>query len=207
MLRAPQLYMFLMHCEATPLPKEILECGAGVREGYTPLFTRFAQRGYKVRGIELSEARLQHAKDYCEAHGIDADLRAADMRELPFEDASIPFLYSYNAIFHMTKADIAASMKEIQRVLMPNGHCFVNFASVDDEYCGVGRELGPGEFEQTEGGETVIHSYYEANEAAALFDGMIIDHMERRVVTRRFSDGPFTAGFIDFVARQPAAQG
>ena len=125
------------------------------------------------------------------------------MRELPYPDHSIPFLYSYNSIFHMTKADIAASMKEIRRVLMPGGNCFINFASVDDEHCGIGRELGPGEFEQKEGDETVIHSYYEADEAAELFDGMIIDHMERRVVTRRFPDGLFTQGYVDFVARQP----
>ena len=29
MFRAPQLYTFLMHCESTPLDREVLECGAG----------------------------------------------------------------------------------------------------------------------------------------------------------------------------------
>jgi len=203
MLRAPQLYMFLMHCEMTPLPKEILECGVGTRPDTVPLFARFAERGYAVRGIEISDPRLQNTRDYCAKHGIDADLRLADMRELPFGDASIPFLFSYNSIFHMTKADIAASMKEIGRVLMPGGNCFVNFASVDDDHFGTGRELKPGEFEQQEGDSTTIHSYYEPDEAAALFDGLIIDHMERRVVSRRFTDGLFTQGYIDFVARKP----
>jgi len=203
MYRAPQLYTFLEHCEATPLPKEILECGAGGWPGFVPLFARFADRGFAVHGIEISEERLGYARTYCAEHGIDADLRVGDMCELPYPDGAIPFLFSYNAIFHMPKADIARVLAEIKRVLAPGGHCFVNFASVDDDRYGEGAERGPGEFEQREGDELTFHSFYDVGEADALFDGLVIDHVERRVLTRRFEDGLFTQGYIDYIARVP----
>ncbi len=203
MLRAPQLYTFLQHCESTSLTREVLECGAGGWPGFEPLLARFAERGFVVHGIEISEKRLDHARVYCADHGIDADLRVGDMRELPYPDGSIPFLFSYNAIFHMPKADIARALEEIKRVLAPGGHCFVNFASIDDQRCGEGEELGPGEFQQREGDEVVLHSFYDADEADPLFDGLVIDHKERRVLTRRFQDGLFRQGYIDYIARVP----
>jgi len=203
MLRAPQLYKFLEHCEATPLRKEVLECGAGIWSGFVPLFARFAVRGYDVHGIEISETRLARARDYCAKHGIEADLQIGDMCELPFPDTSLPFVFAYNAIFHMTKADIALSMSEINRVLMPGGCCFVNFASVVDQRCGCGDELGKGEFQQKEGEGVVLHSFYESDEADCLFDNLLIEHKERRVKTHRVSDGLFTAGYIDYIAKMP----
>jgi ubiquinone/menaquinone biosynthesis C-methylase UbiE len=54
------------------------------------------------------------------------------MRRIPFPDASFPFAYAFNAIFFMTKPDIARAMGEIERVLRPRGLCYVNFVSVDD---------------------------------------------------------------------------
>ena len=203
MFRAPQLYAFLAQCEKTTLKREVLECGAGGRPGSVPLFARFAVRGYAIHGIDISEERLQPSRDYCTEHAIDADLRIADLRDLPFPDASLPFIYSYNTIFHMTKADIARSMAEIKRVLLPGGCCFVNFASVEDHYFGAGERIGDGEFRQREGDEQVIHSYYGLDEADSLFAGLVIEHKERRVLLRRFGEHLLSAGYIDYIARVP----
>ena len=43
------------------------------------------------------------------------------MRQLKFENESLSFVYSYNSVFHMTKADISKSISEMKRVLKPNG--------------------------------------------------------------------------------------
>jgi len=205
MFRAPQLYTFLMHCESTPLNREVLECGAGGFPGFTPLLARFAGRGYRVRGIEVSEQRLQHTRDYFDDRETKVDLRVADMRSLPYPDHSIPFVFAYNTIFHLPKAGIEESMNEIKRVLAPGGLCFVNFASVDDQRFGVGEELSPGEFQVRHGDELVLHSYYEPDEADLLFGNFEIIHKERRVLTRRFEEGPSTAGYIDYIASAPPA--
>lgn len=54
------------------------------------------------------------------------------MRQLPFKDDSFGFVYSFNAIFLMIKPDIVLATREMERVLKPNGLCFVNFKSMDD---------------------------------------------------------------------------
>jgi len=66
------------------------------------------------------------------------------MRTLPFEDASISFAFSYTTIFHMPKDDVACSMGEIERVLKPDGLCFVNFLSVESDSFGRGEQVGKG---------------------------------------------------------------
>ena len=203
MLRAPQLNTFLEYCEAAPVKKEVLECGAGCRSDLVPLFARFAARGYAVRGIEVSKPRLDHARAYCDDHGIDADLRIGDMRNLPYADGSIPFVFAYNTIFHMPKGDIARSMMEIRRVLPSGGYCFVNFASVDDHRYGDGEEVEPGVFRQRAGDDDSTHSFYDVDEADALHEGLVIEHRERRVLTHRFRGRPITLGYIDYIARVP----
>jgi ubiquinone/menaquinone biosynthesis C-methylase UbiE len=51
-----------------------------------------------------------------------------DMRNIPFASESFSFVFSFNAIFFMTKADVAIARHEIERVLKPNGLCYVNFS-------------------------------------------------------------------------------
>ena len=200
MLRAVQLYTFLEHCNESDLPKEILECGAGVWDpDVEPLFVRFANADYAVRGIEISEERASNALAYCKGHGIDVELAVADMRDLPFDDTSISHAFSYNAIFHLPKAGIAQAIDEIRRVLRPDGVCFINFAGSGDTRCGEGEEVGPGEFQQTEGDEKVQHSFFDHTEADALFDGFQIAHRERRTLDRLFEDGMYRQEYIDYI--------
>ena len=161
MIRAVQLFTFLEYCNDSGLKKEILECGAGVWEGLEPLLVRFHKRGYLTHGIEISEQRLSAAIKYCQEHNMDIDLRKGDMRQLPFGDGTMSFVFSYNAIFHMNKADIATALGEIKRVLKPEGLCFVNFLSTDDRGYGSGKQRGPGEFLQIEAREETLHSYFQ----------------------------------------------
>ena len=99
---------------------------------------RFFDYGYETHGIEISEERLLAAQDYCIENELDLDIREGDMRQIPFEDESMSFVFSYNTIFHMTKQDIGTSMAEMQRVLKPEGLCFVNFLSMDSQTHGRG---------------------------------------------------------------------
>jgi ubiquinone/menaquinone biosynthesis C-methylase UbiE len=184
------------------LEKEVLECGAGVWRTLEPLLVRFHKRGYVTHGIEISEQRLVAAKEYCVEHHLDVDLRQGDMRQIPFEDASMSFVFSYNTIFHMTKADIAIAMKDIERVLKPGGLCFVNFLSVDDERFQEGEEVGEGEFLQRELDDDVLHSYYTYDEPDGYFSSFELLYKERRVLERLFNGERHTQGYIDYIARK-----
>lgn len=202
MIRAVQLYTFLGYCDESALEKEILECGAGVWGDLEPLLARFHERGYVTHGIEISDERLTAAQKYCWKHGIDMDLRQGDMRQLPFVDSTMSFVFSYNAIFHMSKADVAIAIGEIKRVLKPNGLCFVNFLSVEDQGCGEGEERGRGEFVQMEAGEETIHSYYEDDEVETYMNGFEILYKEKRRLERLIEGERYGQGYIDYIAQK-----
>jgi ubiquinone/menaquinone biosynthesis C-methylase UbiE len=204
MIRAVPLYTFLDHCNSSPLEKEVLECGAGVSSSFEPLLVRFYEHGYKTHGIEISDERLAAAQRYGEENGMALDISKGDMREIPFEDESMSFIFSYNTIFHMTKADIAIAMREIERVLKPGGLCFVNFMSVDDDACGEGEPLGKGEFVQAEAGGKTVHVFHADDEPDVYFSNFDMLHKEKRILERWIEGEKYSQAYIDYIAQKRA---
>ena len=202
MHRAVQLYTFIDYCEDTPLEKKVLECGAGIHPTLEPLLLRFHKLGYETHGIEIDPDRLEAAQRFFNEHGLVVDLRQGDMRQLEYGDESMSFVYSWNSIFHMTKQDVGRSVSEIARVLRPEGLCFINFLSVESESYGQGKEVSPGEYVEMEGGEEVIHSYYEDGEPDQYFGGFEVMHREKRVVDRLWEGRLHRRAWIDYVARK-----
>jgi len=204
MNRAVQLFTFKNYCDQNPLEKEILECGAGVHKPEAePLFVRFARDGYRVHGIDIAEVRLKNARTYCVDHHIMADLRQADMRAIPFDDASMPFIYAYNVIFHAQKEDMRRMVKEMARVLKPGGLMFVNFLSLDDGDCGQGERIGEGEFQQGEDGHTVVHSYHGDDEAEDYFEGLKVVFKEKRLLEKYEGEDWSRQAYIDYILKKP----
>ena len=201
-MRAVQLNTFLGYCDESELDKVILECGAGVWSDIEPLFVRFYHKGYQVHGVEISAERLAYSAEYCQKNAISADLRLADMQALPYQDASLSFVFSYNAIFHMRKDGIRRSVAEIERVLKPGGLCFVNFLSKEDQNYGKGRRIAPGEFEQEEAGHLTIHTYYDDNEAESHFANFEVLFKEKRTLWRLWQNKLIRQGYIDYIARK-----
>lgn len=126
---ATPLYEFVRQCNASPLDKLALDCGAG---GEHPPLALFHQYGYKTYGIEIAEEAIAKAQQFCKERAMPLNILRGDMRDLPFASKSFSFVYSFNAIFFMTKPDIECAMSEIERVLKCQGLCYVNFQSVDD---------------------------------------------------------------------------
>jgi ubiquinone/menaquinone biosynthesis C-methylase UbiE len=115
------------------------------------------------------------------------------MRHLPFRSESFSFVYSYNAIFFMTKENIAVAIKEIERVLKPNGLCFVNFLSIDDPerntFCKP--FLGSTGF-----------SYHEDNEAEQYFGDFTIIHKEKGIIKKLWKSKYLEQADIDYIAKK-----
>ena len=203
MIRAVQLYTFLEHCNNSPLNKEILECGAGVWDpSVEPLLVRFNKHGYKVHGIEISDERVAAACEYCKAHQVDAEIHEGDMRHLPFDNASMSFVFSYNTIFHMTKIDVSIAMGEVERILKPGGMCYLNFLSVESDTYGKGKEIGRGEFLEREGDSEALHVYYEDSEAEVYFGGFEVLHKEKRVREWLAGNERRARAYIDYIVRK-----
>jgi hypothetical protein len=65
---------------------KILDCRAG---GPVPPVALFAQHGFEVWGIDVSEEELGKAREFCERYGVELRLRTGDMRHTPFEDGTL----------------------------------------------------------------------------------------------------------------------
>jgi SAM-dependent methyltransferase len=128
-IRSTPIYEFFKLCESTPLEKKVLDCGAG---GKYPPLTLFFDQGYETYGIEIGKKQLERTQSFCRKNRIELNIFRADMRRIPFGDKSFSFVFAYEAIFFLMEKDIATAMSEIERVLIPNGLCFVTFKSVDN---------------------------------------------------------------------------
>ena len=192
---ATPLYEFLRQCNASPLEKVVLDCGAG---GETPPLSLFYQYGYQTFGVEIAQEPLAKARTFCKETGMELHIFSGDMRRIPFASASFSFVYSYNAIFFMTKPDIARSMDEIERVLKPEGLCYVNFMSVDDP------DREP--FCETAFARRLLKSerfaHHEDIEADVFFAGFEIVRKEKRLLEKLVGGKRYEQAYIEYIARK-----
>ncbi|MBU3176812.1 class I SAM-dependent methyltransferase [Clostridium estertheticum] len=193
-----QLYRFIMFCNDTNMDKEVLDCGAG---GDCPPLSLFLECGYLTHGVEFNTKQLEQSNIYSKKKEQNLNIEKGDMRQLKFEDESLSFVYSYNSVFHMTKADISKSISEMKRVLKPNGLLFVNFLSIKDSRCGQGIAVGENEYEQMDD-FPVIHSYCEEYETDRYFHDMEILYKENRVLERIYEGEKIRQGFIDYIVKK-----
>jgi len=177
------LYGFLKECNESPLKKKILDCGAG---GDYPPLALFYQHGYETHGIDISDAQLELAWEFSRKNNMALNMKKGDMRDIPFENGSLSFVYSINSLCHLSKKDTAIAMREIEKVLKPHGLMFVNFSSVADRGFGQGKELSKGEFLQEYDWypgiikEGHVCSYYEDTKPDDYFTNFEIIRKEKR---------------------------
>jgi ubiquinone/menaquinone biosynthesis C-methylase UbiE len=191
---ATPLYKFLRECNSSPLEKTVLDCGAG---GDDPPLQLFYDYGYETYGIEVAENPLKQATNFCRENKVELNILKGDMRRIPFKSESFSFVYSYNAIFFMTKRDIAVVMKEIERVLRPEGLCYVNFSSVDEPEKNI--------FCKPFLGSTGF-SYHEDDEPNKYFSSFQIIHKEKRITERTWRCKLSVQADIDYIAKKLTSQ-
>lgn len=195
---ATPLYEFLRQCNATRLKKTILDCGAGSHADRAPPLFLFHQYGYKTYGIEIEKTALANANRYCKKNDVPLNIIRGDMRRIPFKNRLFSFVYSYNAIMFMTKADIAVSMREIQRVLKPHGLCYVNFQSVDDP--------DRRRFRRTPFVRDLLRSKrfsrHKDNEADIYFRDFEILRKEKRVIKKLWYGKKIKQAYIHYIAKK-----
>ena len=192
---ATPLYEYLRLCNLNPLPKKILDCGAGWASTKLSLFYRY---GYEAFGLEINKTALDEAVEFCKENNYLLNLIRADMRNIPFADESFSFVYSYNAISFMTKPDIQYSMDEIKRVLKHGGLCYVNFDSVDDPD---NRSFNKNSFAYRLL-KSERFSKFEDSEADAYFESCEIIRKEKRLTEKIENENKYVQANIDYIARK-----
>lgn len=193
------LYRFIKFCNDTTMDKTVLDCGAG---GDCPPLSLFSEYGYLTHGVEFNTKQLEEANKYANKKGQRLNIEQGDMRHLKFENESFSFVYSYNSVFHMTKANVSKAINEMKRVLKPQGLLFVNFLTTRDFRCGKGGDIGENQYEQMDDDIPVIHSYFEESEPDRYFDNMEVLYKESRVIERIYQGEKIRQGFVDYIVKK-----
>lgn len=136
--------------------RRVLELGCGAAQCSRWL----AAQGAEVVGLDLSERQLQHSRRIDQGEPVQVPLVCASATALPFPDCCFDLACSaFGALSFLV--DIAAGLREVQRVLLPDGRCVfsvvhpVRWMFADD----------PGV-----GGTTVVRSYFDRRPYVELDD-------------------------------------
>jgi len=107
----------LIRQQLGPGPVRCLDCACGIGTQLIGL----AALGYVMSGTDLSPAATARAKRECSERGLMADVRAADMRDLPHDDAGFDAVVcADNSLPHLlTDADVLQALREMRRVCRP----------------------------------------------------------------------------------------
>jgi ubiquinone/menaquinone biosynthesis C-methylase UbiE len=100
-----------------PSGARILEVGCG-RGVALPVFARLCEPTRLV-GLDIDPELLAVAAESLREDGAEAELVAADVREMPFEDGAFDVIVDFGTLFHIARPQAATA--EIARVLAPGG--------------------------------------------------------------------------------------
>jgi SAM-dependent methyltransferase len=87
----------------------------------------YAERGFDVVGVDISERLLRAACDDVP----DARFARGDMRALPFGDTAFDGLWSAASFLHLARADAPDTLGEFGRVLADDGVLFLSVLAAE----------------------------------------------------------------------------
>jgi len=105
--------------------KRILDLGCGIGRDVAV----FRERGCRVTGIDASPELLAVAK----LRMPDADLREMDFLHLDFPDAPFDGIWAAASLLHVPKAKLPTVLREVVRVLKPEGALFSSWKEGEGE--------------------------------------------------------------------------
>lgn len=96
--------------------QDALEIGVGMGADHV----RLAQaRPRMLAGVDLTPRAVEWTRTRMDAYGLQSQLHIADAENLPFDEASFSFVYSWGVLHH--SPDTEAAVSEVLRVLKPGG--------------------------------------------------------------------------------------
>lgn len=93
----------------------VLEVGCGMGT----MASCWARQGARVTAVDLNPTAVAQTRRRFELLGLEGDVRQADARGLPFDDATFDYVWSWGVLHH--SPDLAQSIRELLRVTRPGG--------------------------------------------------------------------------------------
>jgi SAM-dependent methyltransferase/uncharacterized protein YbaR (Trm112 family) len=89
-----------------------------------------ARAGYRPIGIDPSLGGVRAARHVAAQLGVEALYVVGDGRYLPFRDNAIDQVFSYSVLQHLSKENVRTTLREIRRVLRPDGASLIQMANL-----------------------------------------------------------------------------
>jgi SAM-dependent methyltransferase len=105
--------------------RKVLDLGSGL--GRHSIY--FAEQGFEVSAIDISDYGVNYLKDWAEKEQLDIDVRVGDIVTLPYEDNSFDCVIAYHSISHADTEGIKRIISEVERVLKKGGEIFMSMCS------------------------------------------------------------------------------
>lgn len=176
---SPEVYPLIKRWQEQGF-KKILDLGCGI--GRHSIL--FAQKGFVVDAFDLSESGIEELKEIIKKQKLPIKLEVGDMLSLPYKDNFFDCLLAYHVVYHTDEKGIEKIMKEIKRVLKPQGEFFIDIASKKSSNFKnkKNRHLTNNVLFKTEGHESEIPHYYadkkDVNNLLKGFEIFKITHKE-----------------------------
>ncbi len=141
----------------------------------------FAKSGFQVTAVDLSEYGVQHLIEWQKKENLEIQTKICDMKKLPFPDQSFDGIWAYHVISHTDTEGFLEILREIERVLKPNGRIYLTMCSKDtwsfreanfehiDENTIIKTEEGPE--------KDIPHYYVDLDDVIRLFKNFTINRV------------------------------
>jgi len=100
-----------------------LGCGLGRHSIY------MASHGFDVTAVDLSEYGINNLNEWAKKEKLNIKSCVSNMLSLPFENNSFDCMIAYNVIYHTDTNGFIETLKEIKRVLKPQGELYITLIS------------------------------------------------------------------------------
>ena len=80
-----------------------------------------------LMGLDVAEPFIAEAREFAASRNVPAEFRIAKAQLLPFENASVDAIFSFDVFEHVQ--DVPRALAECHRILRPGGQLFVVFPS------------------------------------------------------------------------------
>jgi cyclopropane fatty-acyl-phospholipid synthase-like methyltransferase len=112
--------------------KKVLDLGCGSGRHLVYL----AKHGFDVFGIDISKHGIKIAKTWLKKEGLKANLRISDIyKKLPYKNNFFDAIVTIQTLHHEKIEEIRKLIKEIERILKPNGLIFVTVLKYAPKKC------------------------------------------------------------------------
>jgi SAM-dependent methyltransferase len=89
-----------------------------------------ARAGFRPVGLDVHIDALAAGIRVSRQMDVRADYVCSDVDRLPFQTASVDFVFSYSVLQHLEKSVVVRFFREVSRVLKPKGVCLVQLPNV-----------------------------------------------------------------------------